>query len=107
MAKIRLGLLNKVESRSLLGQDHYKTAPELFRSSQFLLLCFKHAGQIRHPSNPEELLWPRACTTAQISPILILIPLRPLIDCLIPRALRDLLWNRAPLNWALLPAELP
>src|SRR4029077_10699313 len=48
--------------------------PELFRSSRILLIPFKHAGQIEHPSNPEELLWPRARTTAQMSRILILTP---------------------------------
>src|SRR5579859_4916671 len=75
-------------------------------SSRIPLIPLKHAGQIQHPSNPEELLWPRACPTAQIFPILIHIPQRPQIDCLIPRALRDLLWKSAPPNWARPPGEL-
>ena len=76
-------------------------------SSRILLPCCKHARQIQHPSIPEELLWPSACPTAQTSRILIRTPQRRQIDCLIPGALRDLLWKSAPLNWALPPAELP
>src|SRR5579871_563207 len=76
-------------------------------SSRIPLITCKHAGQIQHPSNPEELLWPRAYPTAQTSPTLIHIPQRLRIACLIPRALEGLLWKSALPSWAPPPAELP